>query len=71
MTDREREVLVQVSAAVSNDEIAEQLTLSTAAVKTHVSRGMSKLAARSGAAGVLAYETGLVSPGRADVIPPL
>jgi DNA-binding CsgD family transcriptional regulator len=48
LTDREREVLVRVSAAVSNDEIAEQLTLSTAEVKTHVSRCMSKLACAIG-----------------------
>jgi DNA-binding NarL/FixJ family response regulator len=71
LTDREREVVMQVAAGLSNDEIAEQLTLSTATVKTHVSRSMSKLGARDRAQlVVLAYETGLVSPGRADLIPP-
>lgn len=70
LTDREREVLAHVAAGLSNDEIAEQLTLSTATVKTHVSHSMSKLGARDRAQlVVLAYETGLVSPGRADVIP--
>jgi DNA-binding NarL/FixJ family response regulator len=68
LTDREREVLALVASGASNDEIAEQLTLSTATVKTHVSRAMSKLGARDRAQlVVVAYETGLVSPGRPDI----
>ena len=53
-----------VAAGRSNDEIAGQLFLSPATVKTHVSRAMSKLYARDRAQLVVfAYETGLVSPG--------
>jgi DNA-binding NarL/FixJ family response regulator len=48
----------------SNSEIAEDLTLSEATVKTHVARIFAKLTLRDRAqAVVLAYETGLVSPG--------
>jgi DNA-binding NarL/FixJ family response regulator len=71
LTDREREVLVLVATGATNDEIAEQLTLSTATVKTHVSRAMSKLDARDRAQlVVIAYETGLVTPGRSDITLP-
>jgi DNA-binding NarL/FixJ family response regulator len=66
LTDREREVMVLVAAGLSNDEIAEQLVLSPATAKTHVSRAMIKLNARDRAQLVVfAYESGLVSPGRA------
>ena len=64
LTDREREVLALVAAGLSNDEIAGRLYLSPLTVKTHVSRTMSKLAARDRAQlVVLAYESGLVTPG--------
>jgi DNA-binding NarL/FixJ family response regulator len=64
LTEREREVVAQVATGKSNDEIAAALFLSPATVKTHVSRAMSKLDARDRAQlVVLAYETGLVSPG--------
>ncbi len=63
LTDREREVLVQVAAGLSNDEIADTLFISPATAKTHVSRIMQKLDARDRAQLVmLAYETGLVTP---------
>ena len=63
LTDREREVLVLVAAGRSNDEIATELFISPATAKTHVSRTMSKLAARDRAQlVVLAYESGLVLP---------
>ena len=65
LTEREREVLVLVAAGKSNDEIATQLFLSTATVKTHVSRTMSKLYARDRAQLVVfAYEAGLAVPGQ-------
>ncbi|MFE1099768.1 response regulator [Nocardiopsis alba] len=67
LTDREREVLSLVGRGLSNEEIARELVLSPATAKTHVSRAMVKLGVRDRAQlVVLAYETGLVTPGRTD-----
>lgn len=64
LTDREREVLALVGQGLTNDEIGAKLFLSPLTAKTHVSRIMSKLAARDRVQLVIvAYETGLVSPG--------
>lgn len=64
LTEREREIVTQVAAGLSNDEIAERLFVSPATAKTHVSRAMIKLGARDRAQlVVLAYESGLVRPG--------
>jgi DNA-binding NarL/FixJ family response regulator len=64
LTPREREVLTLMGQGWSNSELAEALTLSEATVKTHVARIFAKLNLRDRAqAVVLAYETGLVSPG--------
>jgi DNA-binding NarL/FixJ family response regulator len=65
LTGREREVMALVGLGLSNDEIAERLTVSPATAKTHVSRAMVKLGARDRAQlVVLAYETGLVLAGQ-------
>jgi DNA-binding NarL/FixJ family response regulator len=64
LTEREREVLVLVAKGQSNSEIAGELFVSHATVKTHVSRLLMKLDARDRAQLVmLAYETGVVSRG--------
>ncbi|UFS60075.1 response regulator transcription factor [Subtercola endophyticus] len=66
LTEREREVLALVGTGLTNTEIATKLFLSPLTVKTHVSRTMSKLAARDRAQlVVVAYEAGLVRAGTA------
>jgi DNA-binding NarL/FixJ family response regulator len=58
-------VLALVAAGLSNDEIADELVISPATARTHVSRAMVKLRARDRAQlVVMAYESGLVSPAR-------
>lgn len=64
LTDREREILTGVGQGKSNQEIAEDLHLSPATTRTYVSRIMQRLGARDRAAlVVVAYESGLVTPG--------
>ncbi|MFF7549676.1 response regulator transcription factor [Streptomyces canus] len=64
LTPREREVLTLMGKGLSNAELAQELILSEATVKTHVARIFAKLTLRDRAqAVVLAYETGLVAPG--------
>ncbi|GIH99316.1 response regulator [Planobispora takensis] len=65
LTAREAEVLRMVGRALSNAEVADELCVSEATVKTHLNRAMAKLGLSSRAQAVaLAYETGLVSPRR-------
>ncbi|MGZ4251361.1 MAG: response regulator [Solirubrobacteraceae bacterium] len=64
LTRRELQILTLVARGMSNGEIAEDLILSQATVKTHVKRILSKLRLRDRVqAVVLAYEAGLVAPG--------
>lgn len=61
LTDREREVLVEIAKGATNSEIASTLFMAEGTVKTHVGRLLSKLDARDRVGLVLiAFETGLV-----------
>jgi len=65
LTDREREVLLLVARGRSNQEIASELQISPHTAKTHVNRVMTKVHAHDRAQLViLAYESGLLTPGR-------
>ncbi|MFF4173577.1 response regulator [Streptomyces sp. NPDC001744] len=67
LTDRETDVLQLVGQGLTNEQIAQRLMVTVATVKTHLNRVMSKLGLASRAqAVVIAYESGLISPGRPD-----
>ncbi|MFH8795494.1 response regulator [Streptomyces sp. NPDC017941] len=68
LTGRELEVLKLIAQGLSNAEIADRLYISEATVKTHLNRTMNKLDLDTRAqAVVIAYETGLVIPGRTNL----
>lgn len=65
LTAREREVLLLIAEGLTNPEIAKQLVVSEATIKTHVSHIFSKLGARDRAAAIVyAYDHGIVIPRR-------
>jgi len=65
LTEREREVLTLVAEGLNNTEIGLRLFMSPLTAKTHVSRILTKLDARDRVhLVVIAYESGLVGPGR-------
>jgi DNA-binding NarL/FixJ family response regulator len=64
LTEREREVLLEIARGLSNAEIAERLHMSPATAKTHISRLLTKLDARDRAQlVVIAYQTRLAKLG--------
>ncbi|MGH8968109.1 MAG: response regulator transcription factor, partial [Actinomycetes bacterium] len=63
LTPREREILTLLARGMSNADVAVQLFISEATVKTHLARVMMKLGVREKAQAVAAaYQTGLVQP---------
>ena len=67
LSDREREVLLELGRGASNAEMAETLYIGSATVKSHVSNILTKLGLRDRAqAVVFAYESGLITPGHRD-----
>ena len=68
LSDRERDVLVEIARGHSNSEISERLFIGTATVKPHINHVFTKLGVRDRAQAVaFAYESGLVEPGETEI----
>jgi DNA-binding NarL/FixJ family response regulator len=68
LTEREREVMIAVARGSSNSEIAQELFIGSATVKTHISGILTKLGLRDRTQIVIfAYESGLVEAGDRDI----
>ena len=67
LSERERDVLVEIARGHSNSEISERLFISAATVKSHINHVFTKLGVRDRAQAVaFAYESGLVEPGETE-----
>jgi len=64
LTEREKDITRRLARGLSNAALAQELGLSEATIKTHVTRLLTKLQVRSRVqAVVLAYESGFIRPG--------
>jgi DNA-binding NarL/FixJ family response regulator len=67
LTERERQVLTLIARGMCNSEIAGELYLSQATVKTHVARVLRKMGLRDRTQAVVAaYDLGIVRPRHVD-----